>query len=291
MARVVALSGYSGFIGGHLARALEARGWRVVAIRRSGEALVEPAETRLDAVVHLAFPTRAADRDNDPLGALRSAVGTTLSAVAIAARSGASQLVLASSGKVYASPPRLPIDERHPVAPGAWLGQLKLACERMVELSVQHQAALGASVLRIFNAYGPDQSTDFVVPHLVSGLGRRALPVGELEHARDYVHVDDVCRAFITVLEHPPEPGTTVAMNVGSGRSVSVRELVEMLRTVSGEELVVEPDASRRRGSESGEERAMCGALAALGWAPQVELETGLRALVAERARARSAAD
>lgn len=285
MPGVVALSGHGGFIGGHLTRALEDRGWSVIALQRSGDALLAPAEAHIDAVVHLAFPTRAADRNSDPLGALRSAVGTTLSAAAIAVGSGASQLVLASSGKVYASPPTLPIDEQHPVVPATWLGQLKLACERMVELAVPRQPALGASVLRIFNVYGPGQSTDFVVPHLISGIGKRALQVGELEHARDYVHVDDVCRAFVTTLEHPAEPGTTVSMNVGTGRSASVRELVEMLRMVSDEELVVELDASRERPAESKEERASCAALAALGWAPQVELETGLRRLVLERAR------
>lgn len=289
MPGVVALSGHSGFIGGHLTRALEDRGFRVVALQRSGDALLAPARAHIDAVVHLAFPTRATDRNSDPLGALRSAVGTTLSAAAIAASSGASQLVMASSGKVYASPPTLPMDEQHSVAPATWLGQIKLACERMVELAVQRQPALGASVLRIFNVYGPGQSTDFVVPHLISGIGKRALQVGELEHARDYVHVDDVCRAFITTLEHPAAPGATVAMNVGSGRSASVRELIEMLRTASGKELVAEPDAARGRPGESKEERALCGALAALGWAPRVELESGLKRLVLERAR--SAAD
>lgn len=278
MDRVVALSGQGGFIGTRLTRVLEASGWQVVPLRRSGTTLVAPAG-RVDAVVHLAFPTRADERRSDPLGALQSAVGTTLAALAIAGRSGA-HVVLASSGKVYAAPAVLPIDEKHPVAPGTWLGELKLACERTVELAVRRSAALGASVLRIFNVYGPGQSTDFVVPHLLSGLGGRTVRVGELEHARDYVHVDDVCRAFVLALEHAPAAGTTSVMNVGSGRSATVQELVAIVEATAGERLDLLVDPARSRPGEGAEERARCDALAALGFAATTTLEQGIAALV-----------
>ncbi len=278
MGRVVALSGQGGFIGRHLIRALGASGWQVVPLRRSGTTLVAP-DGQVDAVVHLAFPTKAGERRADPLGALEAAVGTTLAALSIAGRSGA-HLVVASSGKVYAAPPVLPIDEKHAVAPGTWLGQLKLACERSAELGVRQSSALGATVLRIFNVYGPGQSTDFVVPHLLSGLAGNPVRVGELEHARDYVHVDDVCRAFILALDHPPAPGTTSVMNVGSGRSATVRELAALIEKASGQRLDLVVDPARQRPGEGAEERARCAELAALGFTPETTLEQGIAALV-----------
>lgn len=280
MPRVVAVSGHSGFVGGHLSQALQAAGFEVMPLSRSGDTLALPAAARVDAVVHLAFPTRAAERRRDPLGALRSAVGTTLSALAIAEASSASHFVLASSGKVYASPPNLPIDERHPVLPSTWLGELKLACEQMVRLAVQKSAGLGASVLRIFNVYGPRQSTDFVVPHLLSALGGHSIHVGELEHARDFIYIDDVCRAFVTALEHPPNPGTATVMNVGSGRSTTVRELAEMIETAAGERLDLVVDPARLRQGEPREECARCEALAALGFTATTTLEQGIVGMV-----------
>lgn len=279
MPGVVALSGHSGFIGTHLARAFEASGRTVVALRRSGDRLIAPDRPRVDIVVHLAFPTRVDDRRRDPLGALRSAVGTTLSALAVAAESRAEHFILASSGKVYASPTNLPISEEHPVAPSTWLGELKLACERMVEMSVRRGTAFGASILRIFNVYGPGQSTDFVIPHLLSGLGEGTIAVGELDHGRDYVHVDDACRAFVTASDHPPDRGTTLVMNVGSGRCTTVAELAALIEASTGRRLKLVVDPARRRQGESREERARCDALAALGFGATVSLERGIAAL------------
>lgn len=282
MSRVVALSGAGGFIGTHLARALERNGDTVVALRRTGAALVAPNVSRLDAVVHLAFPASVAERRDDPPGALHSAIGTTLSALEIARACGAPHLLLASSGKVYASPPDLPIDEDHAVAPRTWLGELKLACEQMVGLSVRRGTALGATVLRIFNVYGPGQSADFVVPHLLSGVGAAPLPIGELHHARDYVHVDDVCRAFIAALAHVPMAGRTRVVNVGSGRAATVAELAALIERATGSRLKLVVDPSRRRPGESPEERARCAVLADWRAGATIPLERGIAALARE---------
>ncbi len=318
MSRVVAISGANGFIGANLRRALEHRGDTVVPLPRHGADLGSPAIPP-DVVVHLAFPTSAADRRADPLSALRTAVGTTLSALEIAAASGAAHFLLASSGKVYASPPSLPIRERHPVGPATRLGELKLTCEQIVGLSVRRGtdrpgnnlhdaaqrdnaardnaardnaardnaardlapgAAFGVSVLRIFNVYGPGQRTEFVVPHLLSGLDAGRIDVGETGHARDYIHVDDVCRAFITAMEHPPGRGELRTMNVASGRAASVAELAAMIETETGRRLELVVDPARCRPGECVEERGRCDALADLGFRAGIALEQGIAALV-----------
>lgn len=281
MTRVVAVSGAGGFIGAHLTRALVARGDRVLPLVRAGSTLDAPQEP-IDAVVHLAFPTSAALRRGAPVEALASAIGTTLAAVSRAASAGARHLVIASSGKVYAPPARLPIEEDFALAPTTYLGELKLACERLAGLSARRGAAFGVSALRIFNVYGPGQRGEFIVPHLLAALGRARAPVGELEHGRDYLHVTDVCDAIVMALAHPPAPGELRAMNVASGRATTARELAQLIEAASGTALDLVVDPARLRPGEVTEERARARALTLLGWAPRITLAEGL----AELARA-----
>lgn len=281
MTRVVAVSGAGGFIGAHLTRALAARGDRVLPLMRAGGMLDAPHEP-VDAVVHLAFPTSAALRRGAPVEALASAIGATLAAVSRAASAGARHLVIASSGKVYAPPARLPIEENFPLVPTTFLGELKLACERLAGLSARRGTTFGVSALRIFNVYGPGQRDEFIVAHLLAALGRARVPVGELEHGRDYLHVKDVCDAIVTALAHPPAIGEVRAMNVASGRATTPRELARLLETASGRALDLVVDPARLRPGEVVEERACARALTELGWAPRITLAEGL----AELARA-----
>jgi GDP-4-dehydro-6-deoxy-D-mannose reductase len=234
-------------------------------------------------VVHLAFPTQGAARRERPFETLRSVLLGTSNVLRLAVECGASQVVLASSGKVYGPLGALPISEDHSVVPQTRLGGLKRLAE-----SVLHDGAralggadgLSVTTLRIFNVYGPGQRTEFVVPHLVSALRTGgSLRLGELDHRRDFVHLDDTCRAFEAALAQPAPAGVLRALNVGTGKSVTVRELVERLGRLAGVTPEVVQEPSRRRPQEATEERADVSRLTALGWTPRVALSEGLAAL------------
>jgi len=291
VARVV-VTGAGGFLGRGVCRRLAGSGWEVVALDRSADVTDRAAlvgrVSAADAVVHLAFPTRGKARRDRPFETLQEVLEGTSNVLQLAVGCGAVHVVIASSGKVYGPPRRLPISEDHPVAPETQLGALKRLAESVLHdgaLAVGGAPTIGVTALRIFNVYGPGQREGFVVPRLVASLrGGGPLRLGELDHRRDYIHLEDTCAAFGTALDHPASAGTLRVLNVGSGRTASVRELVERLGRLAGVTPEVVQDPTRRRPDEAPEECADVTRLRALGWAPRVDLAEGLAALWEGRA-------
>jgi len=276
------VTGSGGFIGRRLQPALKQAGWTVVGLPRSAADIGDQHQTLLNklpaqALIHLAFPTSASFRREHPDEARRQVEAATANALELAGACNARQVILASSGKVYGDPGKLPVGEDCPPAPTTFLGELKLLQERLLQAGA---GRLAITSLRLFNVYGPGAPAGFLIPRLVTGFaGSGRLALGELDHRRDWVHVDDACAAFVTALEHPADPGTFRALNVGSGRSASVRELIELLAALSGRRPEIVQEQERLRADEPLEERADCARLAAMGWSPRIDLETGIKRL------------
>jgi GDP-6-deoxy-D-talose 4-dehydrogenase len=283
----IAVTGAGGFVGGYLLRVLAVRGTKAVPVARGpGGSFVQP-DGEADALVHLSFPTSAAARRADPASAFRQAVAGAAQIVDVASALGARHIVVASSGKVFGAGAAPPIGDDEPPRPSTELGRLKLAVEAVVCAGA---AAIGARVtlLRIFNAYGPGQPAGFFFPSLLEGLSTGRLRLGELEHGRDWVHVRDVACAITTVLEQPPAEGSR-ALNVGTGKATTVRQILERIR-LSGRELPeIEPVAGVSRAGEAGVECGDPAGLRALGWEASTSLESGLEELLGATAGAAQA--
>jgi nucleoside-diphosphate-sugar epimerase len=279
------ITGADGFIGRALGPALEAAGWAVRGLGHAGGDVTDPRTVErfaqpADALIHLAFPTRAAFRRDHPVEALFQVAAGTAGALALARACGVRHVVLASSGKVYGNPARLPVDEAQPACPTTFLGELKRLQETLAGLAARESGAFGATCLRLFNVYGPGAPDGFVLPRLLAALaGAGRVTLGELDHRRDWIGLPDAAAAFATVLGSPPAPGEVRAFNVGSGEARSVRDVVEALERVSGRRLEVVQEEGLRRPGEAPEERADCAALRALGWRPTLPMEDGLREL------------
>lgn len=279
--RRLLLTGSHGFIGRHLSAALNSAGWDVVPLQRneSAQLMPPPRPMQAEALVHLAFPTSARERAARPDRARKDAETSTASALTIAEQFGVCHIVLASSGKVYGPPQTLPITEEHPLRPSTPLGALKLEAEELFEAAAR-RIGLSASCLRIFNAYGPAQRSEFLIPFLIAAL-RSSKPVslGELDHGRDWVHVSDVCRAFQRVLEAPGERGALSSFNVATGKAATVSDLIAIVEKVAGRRLKSVQDPGKLRPFEPVEERGSCEKLGKIGWRPEIALEAGLGAL------------
>ncbi|MCC6523747.1 MAG: NAD(P)-dependent oxidoreductase [Polyangiaceae bacterium] len=282
----MAVTGASGLLGRALARALAEHGVEVVPIARDATRLETGGlEARrappADAVVHLAFPTSAAERRRDPEATRQRVLGAARGAVALASALRARHVVLASTGKVYGADAAVPLADDVPARPTTELGRVKLAAE---EQARAHARATGAAltVLRIFNAYGPGQAPGFFFPTLLSGLAAGRLVLGELDHGRDWVHARDVAAGFVTALGAPPPPGETRTLGLGTGRATTVREILALVRRLG--HAVPEPviDAERRREREAEVERTLATGLRALGWAPETSLEDGVAELLGQ---------
>ena len=190
-------------------------------------------------------------------------------------------LVVASS-EVYGliEPDDLPIDESTQLRPNSPYGISKVAQDLMAQ---QYWYNYGLSAIRVrsFNQFGPGQSDSFVasafarqIAEIEAGLQHPVLKVGNLEAERDYTDVRDMVRAYWLALHHG-EPGGVY--NIGSGTSVAVQELLNVLLELSDVEITVEQDPMRLRPSEVS--RIVCNPdrfFKKTGWVPRIPLRESL---------------
>jgi GDP-4-dehydro-6-deoxy-D-mannose reductase len=181
---------------------------------------------------------------------------------------------------VYGPPENLPVDERASLRPQNPYAVSKAACDL---LAGQYADVMGLKVTRLrpFNTCGPGQSEDYVVGTLtrdvaeaeLAGADEVELHVGALDVARDFTDVRDVARAYVA----GAGLGSGI-YNVCSGRSKTVRELIEELRSITPMEICVSIDEDRLRSHDPVEIAGSAGRLrAATGWAPRVPFGETLR--------------
>jgi UDP-glucose-4-epimerase GalE len=270
------ITGGAGYVGRHVARLI---GRSVVALddlRNSARAAIDPIPllqidlaganvdwSRFEAVIHCAGSIEVSQSVLDPgffwwnnVGAparfFREALGKTL--------------VFSSTAAVYGEPMHLPIGEDHPLNPINPYGRTKLAAEQMfADLGVK------LTILRYFNCAGHDEDhrpETHLIPRVVrAAIAGEPVPVyGDGSHVRDYVHVDDLAEAHVRALETPG------IFNLGSGRGVSVLEVIETARRVTGRKIEVKFEPPR-----PGDPKTLVAditrARRELGWSPKRTLE------------------
>lgn len=143
--------------------------------------------------------------------------------------------------------------------------------------------------LELEHFYGPDDDgskfTTYVIRSCAHDLSELKLTAGA--QLRDFIYIDDVVDAYVTVLEgtHSAEE-SFLAYGVGSGQPVTIRRFVEMVRQLAGATTRLDFGAVPYRVNEVMETCADVTALKSLGWVPRVSLEEGIgRTITAERVK------
>jgi UDP-glucuronate 4-epimerase len=296
------VTGSAGFIGSHLAEVLVERGDRVLGIDAFTDYYPREAkEANLAGLAgHPFFHLLEADLADAPLDALfegvdgvfhlaaqpgvRGSWGRTFEVYLrdnllatqrvfeAAARHGV-RVVFASSSSVYGNAEAYPTPEDTPPRPVSPYGVTKLCCEHLAA-TYADEAGLDYVAMRYFTVYGPRQRPDMAIARIAAALADsgRFVVYGTGEQSRDVTYVDDAVLATLAAMD-AAAPGSV--FNVGGGSETSLREIIELCRTLSGRDLEV-----RHRDAAAGDVRRTAAdtsrILAELGWRPQTELEQGL---------------
>jgi len=164
-------------------------------------------------------------------------------------------------------------EEKTPLHPSTLYGKCKhLFEEQLGRLS--EDASFSWACARIFFVYGPHQSENRFVSYIMNGLLSSTSPVCKYPNLiRDYIYVEDVASSLITILESNFEG----AVNVGSGKGVSLGKLAEMIEKKISSSFLLESAVRFERGtSESNSLIASISKLTAIGWKPSFTLDEGL---------------
>lgn len=175
----------------------------------------------------------------------------------------------ASSGAVY-PPIEKPCTEDLE-GPIDIYGKTKIIGEDLVKLYCKNPI-----IGRIFNVYGPRDLNPHLIPDIMEQLqkGEHKIKLGNLTPKRDFIHVEDVCRAIITLLEQN-KSGT---FNIGSGKAYSVKEVVDLISKSLDEKIEIIQENHRIRDIER---EVLLSDITKIhketGWKPKIKLEEGLK--------------
>jgi len=215
-------------------------------------ALLDTAKSRsFDALIHLAASKAAGESMINPEKYSRNNISGTVNILNAASAAGIGKIVFSSSAAVYGEPQYLPIDEKHPTEPENFYGFTKLEIERILHWYDKLKGIRYAS-LRYFNAAGYDvkgrvtgleQNPANLIPIIMeTACGqRRELQIFGDDYdtpdgtcIRDYIHVNDLACGHTAALDYIRNNDKSLAVNLGSERGSSVKEVLEIARNVTG---------------------------------------------------------
>jgi GDP-4-dehydro-6-deoxy-D-mannose reductase len=279
MAKVL-VTGAAGMVGAALARALAAAGHDIVALaRRDGDIAAAETWARLPAVehvFHLAARTYVPESWRDPAGFMATNVTGTTRALDYCRAHGA-HLVLASMA-VFGTPKRLPVSEDDAIEPNTPYALSKFCAERVAEFyATTFRTAV--TVIRLTNIFGPGQRADFLIPSVVAQLRTGDhIRVKTLTPRRDFLFVDDAVAGFTAATAQPA--GCRV-VNLGSGESHTVAEVVAAIQAAAGTRLPVVSENDERPNEIPDVRADITRARKLLGWRPRLSFPEGIALLVA----------
>lgn len=302
----ILVTGGAGYIGSHTSKLLRGCGFEPIVVDNlstghreavkwgplieddlSSSVAIQEVLTkqRIDAVVHFAASAYVGESMSDPRKYFRNNVVSTLNLLEGMLGAGVKTIVFSSSCAIYGIPEKVPIGEEQPQHPVNPYGESKLFMERALGW---YGKAYGFSwmALRYFNAAGADPEGELgewhkPETHLIPLLMRAALDEGQPVEiygtdyptpdgtaVRDYIHVTDLAEAHLLALRQLLGGGGSGALNLGTGRGYSVREVVRAVEEASGRRV-----RTRLAGRRAGDPPALVAdpgkAGTGLGWKPR----------------------
>ncbi|MBA3911025.1 MAG: UDP-glucose 4-epimerase GalE [Rhodobacter sp.] len=276
-APTILVTGGAGFIGSHTCKALWSAGFLPVTfdnlstghadavrfgplvcgdVRDAGAVTAAAAAHRVQAVIHFAASAYVGESMADPGRYYDNNLAGMIGLLGGCREARVDKIVFSSSCATYGVPDRLPITERAPQRPISPYGRTKLVCEWML---ADHAAAYGLRhvALRYFNAAGADPEREIgerhdpethLLPLALRAASRQggALQVFGTDYPtpdgtciRDYIHVADLARAHVLALRHLLQGGDNLAVNLGTGTGLSIRQIIAGIETLTGRPLPV----------------------------------------------------
>ncbi|WP_040681965.1 UDP-glucose 4-epimerase GalE [Methanobrevibacter boviskoreani] len=302
---MILITGGAGYIGSHVNKALNKAGYETVVLDNlikgfedfvkwgvfvegdyGDEELLNRIfkEYDIEAVMHFGAYISVAESVECPKAYLENNYEKTLTLIKAMKNNGVKNLIFSSTAAVYGSPVEIPIKETHQLKPINPYGKSKL----LVEEYLKSQDDINYVIFRYFNASGDDPDCEIGELHepethlipliLDAALGRRdSISVFGDDYdtedgscVRDYIHVNDIANAHIEGLRYLENGGENNVFNIGNGRGFSVKEVISVVKKVTGKDFPVNIEC--RRPGDPGTLVADSNKIhEVLGWTPEYD--------------------
>lgn len=302
---MILITGGAGYIGSHVNKALNKAGYETVVLDNlikgfedfvkwgvfvegdyGDEELLNRIfkEYDIEAVMHFGAYISVAESVECPKAYLENNYEKTLTLIKAMKDNGVKNLIFSSTAAVYGSPVEIPIKETHQLKPINPYGKSKL----LVEEYLKSQDGINYVIFRYFNASGDDPDCEIGELHepethlipliLDAALGRRdSISVFGDDYdtedgscVRDYIHVNDIANAHIEGLRYLENGGENNVFNIGNGRGFSVKEVISVVKKVTGKDFPVNIEG--RRPGDPGTLVADSNKIhEVLGWTPEYD--------------------
>lgn len=290
----VTVTGGAGFLGSHLVAHLAARGARLRVVDNLAAANANAARNVLAEFI----PADICDPSQITAALADSEVVFHLAALAdprvcqghagwafdvnvagtrqvLDAAQGARRIVFLSSAAVYGDPVRLPIDEGHPLNGQDVYALAKLAAEQVCRMYLR--TGLPVTIIRNFNTFGPRQSSNFLIPQMITqALREGRIEIWNREPIRDYLYVENLVEALRMVVEADATRGETI--NIGRGIGMQTGELADCLAAIMDVPVRCRDQPVTGSRALIADTTKLC---QVAGWSPRVSFEEGLARTVA----------
>ena len=303
--RVLVVGG-AGYIGSHVQKQLLEEGFQVVVFDNLStgdkvnllegaefiegnildkQALNDAMSQNIDAVVHLAAKKAVGESMEHPEIYAENNIAGALNILNAMVANGVKHIVFSSSAAVYGMPEYIPLNEKHQIKPINYYGYTKICIEQNMDWYAK-LGKLNYAALRYFNAVGyaadksitgRERNPQNLLPIIMEvATGKREklsifgndydTPDGTC--VRDYIHVSDLATAHTLALRYLMTDNQSFAVNLGTGKGTSVKEMVDATEKVIGKKLNY--DYAPRRAGDPAELTADASlAREILGWKPR----------------------
>lgn len=240
-----------------------------------------------DVVIHLAAALGVVNTEKNPIKTLDTNIIGTKNVLEACRHNDVKKIIFSSSSEIYGEPLKVPISETDKPIPITNYGISKLAAEEYIK-AYSKSYGIRYTILRLFNVYGDEQGTQWVIPEFVNqAIKNNEITIhGAGSQIRAFCYVSDVSNAFRIVLEK----GDNEIFNIGNDKEpISIRKLAEKIISLANSNSVINSipfeKSNRNRSEIMTRVPSIEKAKRLLGYQPIISLDEGIRKVIEKKKR------
>jgi len=242
---------------------------------------LQKALNNCNLVVHLAAQISVEESIKKPELTHSINVGGTENLLRACVANKVNNVIVASSAAVYGQPKELPLNESSPLSSISPYGKSKVEMEKQLQ-DFSKKFGLNGISLRFFNVYGKDQTDEYagVITKFMKKISENKplIIFGDGSNTRDFISIDDVIDSIHNAIKNI-EGKKGNCYNIATGQSVSIKELAELMVSISGKNLEINYEPPKE-GDIIYSQTTIDLAKKELGFEPTIKLSDGLKKLL-----------